>query len=161
MTMKKILFAALAFACVGFGFTACDDDDDDAVYIYSEPIEQVAGTYEGTWTRVLENDTTVAEGTIELAAYEDSTRETKYLATVNVPKCSDVNLDAMSSIANLVQAGQYGFSLVNVSSENGFGTSFRGRVQDEQFTLNFNKTVKVGRKAYTYSFTFVGTKLAE
>jgi hypothetical protein len=103
----------------------------------------------------------VAEGTIELAAYEDSTRETKYLATVNVPKCSDVNLDAMSSIANLVQAGQYGFSLVNVSSENGFGTSFRGRVQDEQFTLNFNKTVKVGRKAYTYSFTFVGTKLAE
>jgi hypothetical protein len=159
--MKKILFAALAFACVGFGFTACDDDDDDPVYIYSEPIEQVAGTYKGTWTSILDKDTIVADGTIEIAAYEDSTRETKYLANVNVPECSAVNLDAMSSVANLVQAGQYGFTLSNVSAENGFATSFRGRVTEEgHFTLNFNKTVKVGRKSYTYAFTFEGDKTA-
>jgi hypothetical protein len=156
--MKKILFAALAFACIGFGFTACEDDDDDAVYIYSEPIEQVAGTYEGTWTSIYEKDTITAAGTIEIAP--DSTRA-KYLANVNVPECSAVNLDSMSSVANLVQAGQYGFSLVNVSSENGFATSFRGRVSEEgQLTLNFTKKVRVGRKSNTYSFTFVGDKTA-
>jgi hypothetical protein len=80
------------------------------------------------------------------------------VADVKVPANATVNLDAMTSTANLVQAGQYGFVLANVSSENGFATSFRGRVQDGQFTLNFNKTVRVGRKSYTYAFIFVGTK---
>lgn len=158
--MKKILFAALAFACVGFGFTACDDDDDDNTYIYSNPVEQVAGSYAGTWTRVLDKDTTVADGIVTIASHTD-TINTKYIAEVTVDKNTTVGLDAMTSTANLVQAGQYGYSLLNVSQENGFATSFRGRVQDEQFTLNFNRTVKVGRKSYVYSFTFVGTKQAE
>jgi DMSO/TMAO reductase YedYZ molybdopterin-dependent catalytic subunit len=159
--MKKLLFAALAFACVGFGFTACDDDDDDNTYIYSNPVEQVAGTYTGTWTRVLDKDTTVADGSVVIAFHTGDSIETKYIADVTVDQSTTVGLDAMTSTANLVQAGQYGYSLLNVSQENGFGTSFRGRVQDEQFTLNFNRTVKVGRKSYVYSFTFVGTKLAE
>jgi hypothetical protein len=159
--MKKILFAALAFACVGFGFTACDDDDDDNTYIYSNPVEQVAGNYAGTWTRVLDKDTTVVDDTIAIAFHTGDSINTKYIADVVVRKNTTVNLDAMTSTANLVQAGQYGYSLLNVSSENGFETSFRGRVQDEQFTLNFQKLVKSGRKSYTYSFTFVGTKISE
>jgi hypothetical protein len=161
--MKKLLFAALAFACVGFGFTACDDDDDNSYTgkIYSNPVEQIAGSYAGTWTRVLDKDTIVTDDTIAIAFHNGDSINTKYIADVVVRENTTVVLDAMTSTANVVQAGQYGYSLLNVSSENGFGTSFRGRVQDEQFTLNFQKLVKSGRKSYTYSFTFVGTKISE
>lgn len=59
--MKKIiysLFVILALSCI---FVSCSDDDGDAPAPAGNPAEAAAGTYTGTWCRVLNNDTVRGE----------------------------------------------------------------------------------------------------
>ena len=65
--MKKIiysLFVILALSCI---FVSCSDDDGDAPAPAGNPAEAAAGTYTGTWCRVLNNDTVRGEGTLTIA----------------------------------------------------------------------------------------------
>lgn len=68
----KNIFKVLSIACIGAAFTACVDDvktPDRGDQI--DPVPTVEGTYEGTWTLVYTENTTVTEytcdGTIQLA----------------------------------------------------------------------------------------------
>lgn len=151
--MKKIFGIALLALSLGFGFTSCDDDDEPSAP--STPAcEAAAGVYSGTWTRVLSGDTVTEKGTLTFEA-TDST------ATVVTAKCDALSVD-YSSAANITYAitnEGTGFIFTNGVTSNGFGATFSGRISPAGVaTISYTKTVKEGRKSYTYKYSFEGNK---
>lgn len=140
---------------LAFFLSACEKD---AELPYSGPVthpqEEVKGTYSGDWSRqeVGKEDILYAKGTVTFSPAEDN-----YIAYVGV-MCSDFNLD-MTSIANIAPGAQ-GYIFYNTSSTNGFETIFSGDIKkiDMSVDLSFKKTVKEGRKSYTYLYTFHGVR---
>ena len=133
-------------------FVACSDKSEDGPLANPNPEKLVAGTYTGNWTRVLDKDTTTAPGQITVTA------DSAFIATFAVAKCAELGLDEMSSKANVTWQSNGGLRITNYGgANNGFQTSFAGKLNaDRTLSLNFKKTVKVGRKAYEYVFTFTG-----
>lgn len=159
--MKKILYFCLVACLAVWGFAACEPEQlVDNTPVTGHPEQDAAGVYVGTWTRILDADTTYAEGTITLTA------DTAYVVNVSVADASGVNLTAMSSRANIAQESYHGTVFTNLAgTANGFGVSFRGRTYTNadgqpEMMLAFVKSVKVGRKNYSYNFQFVGIKQA-
>jgi hypothetical protein len=154
LSMKKIFGIALLALALGFGFTSCSDDDEPAVPS-TDPAEASAGVYTGTWTRVQGTETVVEPGTLTFAA-ADSKNVTNVTAT-----CAAIDVD-YTSAANITYAignAGTGYIFTNGTTDNGFGTYFSGRISPEgKATIAYSKTVKVGRKNYTYNYTFEGTK---
>ncbi len=173
-------------ACLAvWGFAACEPEQlVDNTPVTGHPEQDAAGVYVGTWTRILDADTTYAEGTITLTA------DTAYVVNIAVDtagyyvteKIKDLDeegnmvekevlkkivvLEPMSSLANIAQESYHGTVFTNLAgTASGFGVSFRGRTYTNadgqpEMMLAFVKSVKVGRKNYQYNFKFVGIKQA-
>ena len=158
--MKKLFYICMACLAV-FGFASCEPEGMvDNTPVSGHPEQDVAGVYVGTWTRILEKDTVSGEGTIILSA------DTTYVVNVEVSAVPAINLDAMTSVANIAQDSHYGTKFYNNSATNGFGTIFRGGTTnmdngEDELKISFIKTVKVGRKSYNYNYSFEGVKTKE
>ena len=156
--MKKIICGMLFLLAMGMGFTSCGDDDNDITISHSTTPEiESAGTYTGTWTKEqVGGETTTASGSLVLSATDAEGKSEKYITYVTVSS-PDFELDK-SSKANISYANNfYWFSNMNVT--NGFGTKFNGKINaDGSATITFSLTQKVGRKTYTFNYTFEGKK---
>lgn len=152
--MKKIIYSFIAVLALGCGFTSCGSDDDDDNISYSTPAEEAsAGTYTGIWTRSLDGVDETYSGTVTLES-AGKTGVTKVTFS-----CPESSLNA-TSVANIWNA-KYDFMFMNqtVSTENGLGASFAGRITETGvLTTSFTITQKVGRKSYNYNYSFTGSK---
>jgi hypothetical protein len=150
LSMKKIFGIGLLALALGFGFTACSDEDEPAAPT-TAACEASAGVYSGTWTRIQGTDTVYAQGSLTLEATENAN------VTTVTASCPEISVDC-SSVANITHAVP-GFIFDNAVASNGFETTFSGRINGEGVaTIAFSKTVKEGRKSYTYFYSFAGTK---
>lgn len=159
--MKK-LFNIFMVACLAiFGFASCEPEGlVDNTPVTGQPEVDAAGVYVGSWTQELDGAIVEGEGAVTL------TPDTAYVVSVSVAAAPAVNLTEMTSVANIVQDSKYGTKFYNSVATNGFGTLFRGSTYvnaegQEALSLNFTKTVKVGRKSYAYNYAFVGVKTQE
>lgn len=148
----------LFLLAAGMGFTSCSDDDEDNPISHSTTPEiETAGTYTGTWTKEqVGGDTTTGSGTLTLSATDAEGKSTKYVTYVTV-KCAEMDLDK-SSTANITFANDfYWFNSMTIT--NGFGTKFNGKINaDGSATIAFTLVQKVGRKTYTFNYSFEGKK---
>ena len=156
--MKKIICGMLFLLATGMGFTSCSDDDEDITISHSTTPEIAsAGTYSGTWTKEkVGGETTTASGTLVLAATDAEGKSEKYITYVTVSS-AELKLEK-SSNANISYANDfYWFS--NMNTTNGFGTKFSGKINaDGSATIAFTLVERVGRKTYTFNYTFEGKK---
>lgn len=156
--MKKIICGMLFLLATGMGFTSCSDDDEDITISHSTTPEIAsAGTYSGTWTKEqVGGETTTAPGTLVLAATDAEGKSEKYITYVTVSS-AELKLEK-SSNANISYANDfYWFS--NMNTTNGFGTKFSGKINaDGSATIAFTLVERVGRKTYTFNYTFEGKK---
>lgn len=153
--MKKILYVILGLALMGGSFTSCSDDKDGSETLPSNPAQDIAGTYTGTWTReaVSDGTTVTGSGTVTLTA------STNYTGEVSVAACSEVGLDAMSSVTNVQWNSSNTYRFFNYVTTNGLGMTFAGSVANATtMEWKFTKTVRSGRKTADYNYTFSGTK---
>ncbi len=148
--MKKIFFGLLAMFAMTF--VSCKDEAGNPDP--GTPVNvagAVEGTYTGTWTRTdaANADNVVSgTGTLTFTQYNDE----NYVVTVNA-KCTDLGVDFTAN-ANINPA----FVFFNALPTD-FGNSFSGRVTEEKdASISFAKTIKEGRKQYTYYYDFSGTK---
>lgn len=148
----------LFLLATGMGFTSCSDDDEDITISHSTTPEIAsAGTYSGTWTKEqVGGETTTAPGTLVLAATDAEGKSEKYITYVTVSS-AELKLEK-SSNANISYANDfYWFS--NMNTTNGFGTKFSGKINaDGSATIAFTLVERVGRKTYTFNYTFEGKK---
>ena len=151
--MKKLVYSLFAVLALGLTFVACDDDDDDASFSSDGHPEVAAeGVYSGTWTRILDEDTAYAEGTMTVTATDSS-----YCADFAY-YCEEFDLD-VASVANITYAGSSTrFMYSNSTEGNGLGVSFGGIIEDGEATAMFTITQKVGRQQYKYAYSFEGSK---
>ena len=156
--MKKIICGMLFLLATGMGFTSCSDDDEDITISHSTTPEIAsAGTYSGTWTKEqVGGETTTAPGTLVLAATDAEGKSEKYITYVTVSS-AELKLEK-SSNANISYANDfYWFS--NMNTTNGFGTKFSGKINaDGSATIAFTLVERVGRKTYTFNYSFEGKK---
>lgn len=164
--MKKIiysLFAVLALCC---NFVSCSDDDNDAAAPVGNPAsaEAAVGTYTGTWTVTLDDQTFTTPGYITVAS-----SETDFVASIDVKVDpvdftinNKVNTQSVegTTLANICYAGPTGtvFNFTNLSDGNGIGTNFSGSIIDGNATMMFSLSKKISRKNYTFNYRFVGKK---
>ncbi|MBD5266205.1 MAG: hypothetical protein K2M71_09695 [Duncaniella sp.] len=160
--MNKIL--NLLLVTLVLVLTSCRDEPEIPDHgKKGNPEKETAGTYVGTWSKALRNsdDAPVeAQGSLILAATDES-----YVTVVTIDCASSEigfndksNFSSTDCRANIInQSAQYVF--YNVLNGNAFGTPFNGTVSfDGTATITFSKTIKEGRKTYTYDYTFSGTK---
>lgn len=152
--MKKLIYSlAVLFAC-SCAFIACGDDDDDITFS-TTPEKAAVGTYSGTWTVTLDNESFSGTGSITMAA-----TSTAYQADVTIDaqiENSDLNIN-VTSVANIAHANN-GFVFNNNTDANPLGTGFAGKIDENGIIgVNFQKQVKVGRKQYVYAYVFSGKK---
>ncbi len=153
--MKNLIKGMFIASVLALFLSACDKDADVP---YSGPVthpqEEEKSTYSGDWSRqeVGKEEVLLGKGTVTFTPAEDN-----YVTNIEV-KCTDFSLD-MSSIANIAPGAQ-GYIFYNTSSSNGFETIFSGDIKktDMSVDLSFKKTVKEGRKSYTYLYTFNGVR---
>ena len=156
--MKKIICGMLFLLAAGMGFTSCGDDDEANPISHSTTPEiETAGTYNGTWTKEqVGGDTTTGTGTLTLSATDADGKSTKNVTYVTV-SCSDMKLEK-SSTANISYANDF-YWFNNMATTNGFGTKFSGKINaDGSATIAFTLVERVGRKTYTFNYTFEGKK---
>ncbi len=152
--MKRKILASLLCA-LALGFTACDDDDDDAI-ISTNPGQAIAGkSFDGKFQVVntKTSDTTYVDGSLSFSA-----SESEYACLVSVV-CANPAID-QSYVANVVQTSN-GFSFSNYPSEidsNNLpigNTGFFGWLNnDGSASIYFERFTGQGRKAVTSKFTF-------
>lgn len=153
--MKTILKTMLLALAVSFTFAACTDDEDGVTNpgTPSNPEIESAGVYAGTWNCVElsgKEDPKNSTGTLTLAASDKA-----YITNVTAV-CTELNVN-YTSIANITPAFAF-YNNVATSSENGFGVTFSGRIDGDNATFSFTKTIKQGRVTKNYKYTFDGQK---
>lgn len=152
MKKKTYLFLTLIMALMTF--SACSDDDDEAVGTQN-PEQEVAGTYIGTWNQKLTNssgelqDENEATGTIELSANR------QWFANVTLKQADPVVKEEISDVANCSGNSTSGYILTNNKSAN-LG-NFSAKVTNGEITFIYVTTITEGRKTYTSTNTFTGT----
>ena len=170
MKLKNIFYALSLVFALGT-FTVCDDDDEIAID-NSNPEEEVAGTYVGTWTRTAGTGTPeTVPGTVTVTAGE------RYLATVawtceattwteaDANTGLVMNPNGLSSGVNVLPEVVDGtIVLYNGSTTNGFTTTFEASVVKDPdtgaqtMTFDYSWSIQSGRVPVTYAFVFTGTK---
>ncbi len=144
------MMAALAFC---FTAVSCSDDDDENITHSTTPEIAAAGTYSGTYTKILDgsDEEEIGTGTVVFSA-----TSTAYVANVEF-KSDVLGLD-VSSATNITWANN-GFSFHNVSSNSGLGAPFSGTIDENgNISSYFYLLVTEGRKSYTYHYYFTGSK---
>ena len=143
---------ALVMACT---LSACRDNaeiPDHGPVVH--PQEDAKGLYVGDWTieEAGSPDVRILPGTMELTPSE-------YNNVTNVTvKCEEEKID-LTSGANITPGGE-GYFIANGVKTNGFGAEFSGAVNKSDWSawIRFKKTVKVGIKSRTYTYTFNGKR---
>lgn len=152
--MKKIFKCLLLAAAMTVSFASCRDEAElPSTGPVAHPQEDTAGTYTGTWSRQEfgKEEITTATGSAVFTA-----SQTNYVTNIAVT-CADMNI-ALESAANITPGGP-GYMFHNSLAANGFGAVFSGTVSKAgEVNLSFKKSVKEGRKTYTYTYTFNGVK---
>lgn len=147
----KIKILATALCAIALGFSACDDDDDDAI-LSTHPEKEIAGkSFDGVFQQVntKTNDTTYVDGSVAFAATDSA-----YVCTVT----ATVGSNAYSYNANVVKTSN-GFLFYNEESSPISTTGFHGTVVNEdEVTMYFERPVKTGRKTVNNIFTFSNSK---
>lgn len=157
--MKKILFALLAV--ISLAFSSCNEDP--GVLEPGEPVciaAEVAGTYEGTWSRVLvdsDDEPLQYPGTLTFSQAEAENKDgtvtlQDYIVNVEAV-CPDLSLNG-TEVANITPTGVF-FNVVKTAT---FGNEFSGKIANGVATISFNLTIKENRKQRIYSYTFSGDK---
>lgn len=162
--MNKIIKCLFLMATLVFTMSSCRDEAEIPGHGKpGNPEKEVAGVYVGTWTKVQRNATTdpvSAPGSLTFTPTDEA-----YITVVKLAgESSDfdftnkTNFASDESRANVVnQSAQYVF--YNVLTTNGIGTPFNGTVTfGGEATISFSKTIREGRKTYTYDYTFTGTR---
>ena len=146
--MKKLLIILLAsVALIG-----CKKSED--IHFDKTASEGIAGTYTGTWMRVIETDTVSGEGSITFVANDSLAN----VATITA-SCANPAIDR-TGICNVVHS-DYDYVFYNSSDKPaaGFGAKFSGRVyKDGSIDMQYTVKEKVGRFENIYNFSFKGTK---
>lgn len=120
------------------------------------PEMEVAGEYQGTWTRV--NDATGAvesfPGSVTLSAGE------RYVANISVSKTTTaLGLAADESVVNVLKKSS-DFAFYNLDKKNPFGIEFSGEIiSGKDLSMKYTSVTRSGRKEVIFHYTFVGTKL--
>ena len=147
--MKKLLIILLAsVALIG-----CKKSED--IHFDKTASEGIAGTYMGTWTRILDTDTVSGEGSITFAPC-DSVQANVCTITAT---CANPAIDR-TGICNVAHSDyEYVFYNNSTKPEAGFGAKFSGRVYtDGSIDMQYIVKEKVGRFENTYHFVFKGQK---
>lgn len=145
--MKKSLIILLA----AISLLACKKNEE--IKFDKTASEGITGTYQGTWTRSLDNDVVSGEGFVTFTATDDP-----YVCVVTAT-CDNPAINR-SGIANVAHSDyEYVFYNNSVKEEAGFGAKFSGRVyKDGSVDMQYTVEEVVGRFKNTYQFTFVGQK---
>lgn len=145
--MKKLIIILLASVAL----IACKKNED--IHFDKTASEGIAGTYTGTWMRILDADTVSGEGTITFVAGEQP-----YVCTITA-SCANPAINR-TGICNVVHSDyEYVFYNSSAKPEAGFGTKFSGRVyEDGSAGMQYSVEEQVGRFKNIYNFTFVGHK---
>lgn len=153
--MKHTIISLIALLTLSCAFVACDDDDDNAVYVNPVTPETVAaGTYEGEWERLSISDSALEVGPGYVIILSD---------TANVVTAQFIseqfNLDKQA-VANITYAGE-GFYYFNYSTTSDLGAEFAGRVDASQVnSVSFTIKQVDGRKIKEFKYSFKGTKIS-
>lgn len=153
--MKKLLYIFLALAVASFTLTACgdDDDNDNGITFTNTPEKDAAGVYQGYFTRQRGGTTTVdtAAGTMEIIPTDSA-----YFADFHFVS-TPFNLD-VKSVANISHADR-GYVFYNNLPANPVGSAWAGRINNEgTMNLTFQIRQRVGRRTYTFNYTFEGQR---
>lgn len=145
--MKKSLIILLA----AISLLACKKNEE--IKFDKTASEGITGTYQGTWTRSLDDDVVSGEGFVTFTATDDP-----YVCVVTAT-CDNPAINR-SGIANVAHSDyEYVFYNNSVKEEAGFGAKFSGRVyKDGSVDMQYTVEEVVGRFKNTYQFTFVGQK---
>ena len=146
--MKK-LFIILVAAVALIG---CKQNED--IRFDKTASEGIAGIYEGTWTRTLNDDVVSGEGTITFVPSDQAN-----VGTISA-FCENPAINR-TGIVNVAHADyEYVFYNNSTKDEAGFGAKFSGRVyKDGSVDMQYSVEEQVGRFRNTYQFTFVGKKV--
>ncbi len=159
--MKRKILASVLCA-LAIGFSACDDDDDDAI-ISTSPEKAIAGkSFEGLY-QVIDGktgDTTYVSGSVSFAS-----TDTAYVCKVTAELKGETSSMQFTStvLANVVQTSN-GFSFylypdeVDSSNPPMGDAGFSGLIENEGgCILSFVRSIRNGRKVYATNFTFSDT----
>ncbi len=146
--MKKSLIILLA----AISLLACKKNEE--IKFDKTASEGITGTYQGTWTRSLNDDVVSGEGFVTFTATDDP-----YVCVVTAT-CDNPAI-GRSGIANVAHSDyEYVFYNNSVKEEAGFGTRFSGRVyKDNSIDMQYSVEEQVGRFKNTYQFSFEGEKV--
>jgi hypothetical protein len=146
--MKKSLIILLA----AISLLACKKNEE--IKFDKTASEGITGTYQGTWTRSLDDDVVSGEGFVTFTATDDP-----YVCVVTAT-CDNPAINR-SGIANVAHSDyEYVFYNNSVKEEAGFGTRFSGRVyKDNSIDMQYSVEEQVGRFKNTYQFSFEGEKV--
>ena len=145
--MKKLLIILVAaVALIG-----CKQNED--IRFDKTASEGIAGIYEGTWTRTLNDDVVSGEGSITFVASDQAN-----VGTISA-FCENPAINR-TGIVNVAHADyEYVFYNNSTKDEAGFGAKFSGRVyKDGSVDMQYSVEEQVGRFRNTSQFTFVGQK---
>lgn len=152
----KTKILAIALSALALGFSACDDDDDDAI-ISTHPEKEIDGmSFTGKYQQVnnTTKDTTYTDGTLSFEATDSA-----YVCKVTAA----VGEDVYSYNANVVRTSG-GFSFSCYPSDAGDETpigddGFVGTVSnDDEAMLYFERSKRSGKRTVIFLFTFSNTK---
>ncbi len=146
--MKKSLIILLA----AISLLACKKNEE--IKFDKTASEGIAGLYEGTWTRALNDDVVSGTGTIMFVASDQAN-----VGTITA-SCENPAINR-TGIVNVAHSDyEYVFYNNSDKPEAGFGAKFSGRVyKDGSVDMQYTVEEVVGRFKNTYQFTFVGHKV--
>ena len=154
--MKHTIISLVSLFALSGAFFACNDDDDNVVYVNPVTPETVAaGTYEGEWERLSISDSTLETGAGYIVILSD---------TVNIVTAQFVseqfNLDKQA-IANISYAGER-FYYFNYYTTTDLGVEFAGIIDENQVNqVSFTIKQVDGRKIKEFKYAFKGAKISD
>ena len=152
--MKQTIISLIALLIFSGVFFACNDENEDAIYINPvTPAVAAAGTYEGEWERLSFSDSVLEVGPGDIIIAPD----TSYVATISF-RSEQFSLDKQV-LANITYANDR-FYYFNYSTTTDLGVEFAGIV-DENLVNTVSFTIKQvdGRKIKEFKYTFRGIKI--
>lgn len=163
--MKKIVYCTLAvlMACSTTLFTACDDDEADALVISTSlPETNAVGEYTGTWTFTNTETGEVSktiDGSLSIALNQDSVGNNVARTAMATVHCPGESFDGKSGVCNVTATN--GVVILSNSTSKNIGTNGHYGEYTENakgMYFRFAQSVKQGRKYVATRIEFSGNK---